>query len=372
MTQAQALQELLDKFVSDDPFVHNGVLMVGTPNFVWTGASGFSDPDLKLPMRAEDQFQLASITKMFTASALMTLVEEGLIELDAGIGGYLPPSLTRGLHVFQGQEYGEDITPRQLMSHTSGLADFFGDGERGDGGVLPFIAQMQADPDRLWDPLDIVTWTKGNLHAHFQPGGGWHYSDTGMLLAGLIIEQVTNKALHDFIRERFFAPLSMAHTYMLFREPARPSIDGRGVSRAYAGDVVYGQTRSVTADWACGGLVSTAADLTRFLRAFVEDRIFRTPATKKQMLSWASTGELGVYYGLGLRRFDLSVFDLKGLGDLWGHTGFIKSFMLYWPQGDTTICGTLNQATAQGTFSHLRPVAALVLAVLRALWKGST
>ena len=90
------------------------------------------------------------------------------------------------------------------------------------------------------------------------------------------------------------------------------------MSRAHAGNVVYGENRSVTADWACGGLVSTAADLTQFLRAFVEDHIFRAPATKKQMLSWTSTGEPGVYYGLGVRRFDLSVFSLEGLGDLWG------------------------------------------------------
>ena len=75
-TQALALQQLLDKFVSADALVHNGVLLVETPNFVWAGASGFSNPDVKLPMRAEDQFQPASITKMFTASALMTLVEK--------------------------------------------------------------------------------------------------------------------------------------------------------------------------------------------------------------------------------------------------------------------------------------------------------
>jgi hypothetical protein len=90
------------------------------------------------------------------------------------------------------------------------------------------------------------------------------------------------------------------------------------------------------------------------------------------MLSWTPTGELGVYYGLGVRRFDLSVFDLKRLGDLWGHTGFIKSFMLYWTQEDATICGTLNQSMAQGTFSHRRPVAALIPAVLRELWQAST
>ena len=85
------------------------------------------------------------------------------------------------------------------------------------------------------------------------------------------------------------------------------------------------------------------------------------------MLAWTPTGELGVYYGLGVRRFDLTALGLPAARELWGHTGFVKSFMLYWPDGDTTICGTLNQTTARGTFSQLRPVAALVADVIRAL-----
>jgi CubicO group peptidase (beta-lactamase class C family) len=370
MSTAQVLQDLLDQSVSEDPAVHNGVLVVGTPDFAWAGATGLSDPDHNVSMLAKDQFQLASISKMFTAAALMTLAEEARIDLDTGIGSYLAPSLAQDLHVFEGHDYGANITPRQLLSHTSGLADFFGDGEPGADGVLPFVVEMRADPDRLWDPHDIVAWTKQNLQAHFQPGYGWHYSDTGLLLAGLIIEQVTGMTLHDFLRQRLFAPLDMAHTFLLFREPPRPSIDGRNVSRAYAGGAAYGETRSVTADWACGGLVSTAGDLTRFLRAFADDLIFRSPETKQQMLSWTSAGEPGVYYGLGVRRFDLGGLGLEGFGELWGHTGFIKSFMLYWPEESATICGTLNQASAQGAFSEHRPVAALVPAVLRELRNG--
>lgn len=361
----QVFQDLLYRAVERDPAVHSGVLRVTGPGLDWACASGFSDPEAQIPMGPEDQFQIASITKMVTATVLLMLAEEGRIELDSGIGRYLPTAVIEGLHVYRGWDYGAEITARQLLSHTSGVADFFGDGAPGEGGILPFVAQMQADPDRFWDPLDILAWTKQNLSAHFEPGGGWHYSDTGFLLAGLIVEQVTGDRLHDVMRERLFAPLNMPHTYMLYREPARPSREGRSVSPAFTGDAAYGLTRSVTADWACGGLVSTVTDLTRFIRSMAGNRIFQNPVTRNEMLDWTPTGEPGVSYGLGVRRFGLAALGLAAGGELWGHTGFIKSFMLYWPEGDATVCGTLNQASAQGALSELRPVAALVVDVLR-------
>jgi CubicO group peptidase (beta-lactamase class C family) len=213
----------------------------------------------------------------------------------------------------------------------------------------------------------MLAWPRANLRPHFAPGEGWHYADTGYVLVGLIVEAIAGKPLHDAMRERILEPLGMGHTYMLFREPARPGVDGREASVAFAGDTPYGAHRSVSADWAGGGLVVGAADLARFMRAFAEDRIFRDAATRRQMLRWTATGEPGVSYGLGVRHFALAELDMPGFGELWGHTGFLKSFMLYWPEGDAVICGTLNQSAAQGAFSRLRPVAARVPAVLRDL-----
>jgi len=367
---ARRLQDLLDRTVGEDPTIRSGVMRIEAPQLTWQGASGAADPDRGVAMLAGDQFQAASITKMVTAATLMTLVEEGRIELDAGIGRHLPAAAISGLHDFRGHDYGPEITPRQLLSHTSGVADFFGDGEPRPGGALPFVAKMLEDPDKLWDPLEILAWTKANLRPRFAPGKGWHYADTGFVLAGLIVEAATGKALHAAMRERVLGPLGMDHTYMLFREPARPALPGRDASHAYAGDLPYGTQNSVTADWAGGGLVTTAHDLARFIRAFADDRLYRDRATRKQMLTWTPTGEPGVDYGLGVRRFVLAELGMPGFGELRGHTGFLKSFMLYWPERDATICGTLNQSAAPGAFSQLRPVAAIVPAAMRALNEG--
>jgi CubicO group peptidase (beta-lactamase class C family) len=302
---------------------------------------------------------------MLTATTFMTLVEAGLAELDAAIGRYLPAALTEGL-----LDERVACTPRHLLAHTSGIADFFGDGEPGAGGVLPFVATMRDDPDRLWDPREILTWTRANLRPHFAPGGGWHYADTGYVLVGLIIEAITGLPLHQAMRAEILDPLGMAHSYMLFREPARPALPGREPSVAYAGDAPYGAQRSVSADWGGGGLVVTAADLARFMRAFADDRIFADPGSRRAMLTWITTGEPGVGYGLGVRHFALADLGMPGLGELWGHTGFLKSFMLYWPECRAVLCGTLNQSAAKGAFSQLRPVAAIVPAVLQDLRAG--
>lgn len=358
------LQRLLDGTLEQENGVPGAILRIEAPGFAWAGAAGFCDPRQGLAMHPADAFQVASITKMFTATLCVLLAEEGLVDLDRGIGAYLPDSVTHGLHELDGHSYGAALTLRQLLSHTAGVADFFGDGVPGPDGTLPFVAQMAADPDRLWDPLDILAWTRAHLAPRFVPGNGWHYADTGFLLAGLVAESVTGLSLHHAYRRWIFDPLGMAHTYMLHREPARPVEPGRPLSRPYAGETDYGDMRSVSADWGSGGLVSTAADLARFLRAFVEGRVLRKAESRTAMMTLVATGEPGVSYALGIRHFDLEALGVAGGGTLWGHTGFLKSFMLYWPMGDAVLCGTLNQSRARGAFSERRPVAALVGDVL--------
>lgn len=357
-------QLLLERTLRDEPGAPGALLRIETPEFTWSGAAGLCDPTIGLPLRPDDAFQIASITKMFTATLCIRLAEEELLDLDSGIGAYLPESVTRGLHVIDGHDFGPELTLRQLLSHTSGVADFFGDGTPGPDGNFPFVTEMKADPGRLWQPAEVVDWTKAHLDAHFIPGEGWHYADTGFLLAGLVIEAVTGLTLQEAYRRWIFAPLGMRQSYLLYRETPRPVESGRPASHPYSGATDYGSLRSTSADWGSGGLVSTTADLARFLRAFVEGDAFRDPWNRAQMMTWVRTGERGVSYGLGIRHFDLDKLGIAGGGELWGHTGFLKAFMLYWPAADAILCGTLNQSAASGVFSDLRPVTTLVRDIL--------
>ncbi|WP_420349246.1 serine hydrolase domain-containing protein [Pelagibius sp.] len=365
----EAFQRLLYRSVTLQKTVPGAMLRVEAPGFNWAGAAGLRDRVSGAPLRPGDGFHAASITKMFTATLCLQLAEDGELDLDRGIGAYLPNSVLDDLHVVRGLDRGRFITLRQLLGHTSGLADHFSDGRPLDDGRSAFMAELTNDPERLWQPEAMIDWTRDHLTAHFAPAAGWHYSDTGFVLAGLVIEAVTTMPLHQLYRAKIFRPLGMHETYMLFRE-APTSFAAAVVSQPYVGDLHYGGLRSISADWASGGLVTTAADLARFLQAFVEDRVFRDHRSRQSMMAWRPTGERGVSYGLGMRHFNLEELGAPGFGELWGHTSFLKGFMLYWPSADAVICGTENQSEAAGVFSLLRPVSSLVPAILRLLAPG--
>lgn len=332
------LQALLDNLVAGEPGVRSGLLLVDGPAFHWKGASGVAFADSGLPIMPDDQFNIDSIAKMMTAAITMILVEEGRLALDDRISDYLPDSLVHGLHVYEGRSYSEEITVRQVLNHTSGIAD--------DWACPGFIDVIAADPGKRWSPEETIEYVKRNCEPRFRPGEGFHYSDTAYNLLGLVLERVTSKPLHDLYREMLLDPIGMDHTYRPAYEPSRPSVPGRPPAERYLGDIECGLWASVmTADWAGGGLVSTTEDLNTFLRSFVRGDMFGDSLTKPTILTWVESGPHN-NYGLGVSRVLFSRFDdpeVAALGEVWGHSGSSHNFMYYWPQEDATIIGTLNQ-----------------------------
>jgi len=338
------LQTLLDSLVSAHDNVRSGVLLVTGPGWKWKGASGVAFEESGLPILPDDQFVINSVAKMMTATIVLQLVEAGRLGLDDPIARYLPDSLIAGLHVFQGQEYSQSITVRHLLSHTSGIID--------DWRCADFFDRVAADSARRWTPEETVRFVKDRCPPEFKPGDGFHYSDTGYNVIGLLLENLTGRPLHELYRTMLLYPLAMDHTYRPAYEAARPSLPGRRPSERYLDDLECTLWPSVmTADWAGGGLVSTAEDLTRFLRAFVRNEIFEDPSTRDEMFAWVESGPFH-NYGLGISRvlFDRSENPMHaGLGEIWGHAGSSHVFMFYWPREDVTIVGTLNQLAVEGS-----------------------
>ena len=345
-------QQVVDHAVGEDPSIQNAVMMVDAPlrDLRWKGAAGLADPVAGLEMLPDDQFRTASIGKMTCATLVMLLVEAGHFALEDSIYRYLPEAIMNGLHVMDAHEYSNEITVRQLLGHRSGLADYIEDGDENANGMPDFLELLMAEPDRLWTPEETIEYTKQHLSPFFTPGNGFHYSDTNYQLLGLLCERVAGRPLNELYRDLLFDPLGMDHTYMEFYDTPRPSIPDRGLSHVFYEDVDYTDWKSVSADWAGGGLVSTVEDLSRFLRAFSDDEIFMDPQSRTEMLSWRPMGYLGLYYGLGVTRINLAEMGVPGVGDIWGHDGFPQSFMYYWPQQQVTIVGTLNQALSDEVF----------------------
>lgn len=336
------LQSLLDGLVSEHANVRNGVLLVEGPNFKWKGASGEAFPDSGLPMLPDDQFNIDSVAKMMTATIVMKLIEGKELRLNDKIADHLPDSLMKGLHVYRGRDYSEEITVRHLLSHTSGIPD--------DWAHPTFLELIMADLERRWIPEETVEFVKKNSEPAFPPGCGFKYTDVGYNLLGLIVEKVTGKGLHEVYRELLLNPLGMDHTYRPSHEEARPRYHGRGPSQRFLDDIECTLVPAVmTADWAGGGMISTTEDLNRFLRAFVRNEIFEDRDTRDEMFSWVESGPFHNYgYGISRVLFDESDNPAHaGLGEIWGHAGSSYCFMFYWPSQDVTMVGTLNQINCE-------------------------
>lgn len=210
-------------------------------------------------------FRIASITKSFTAVAVVQLASEGRVRLDDPAVEHLPTDLhdlVDRLHVLEGTSYGRRMTVRQLLTHASGLFDY--------ASCEQFYAAIAADPSHPWTPTQLLEGAAEWGTPHFAPGEGYAYaySDTGYVLLGLVIEHLDGRPLHDAYRSRILDPLGMTSTYLEGYEEHR----GPPMAHTYQGDIdttpIHG-----SADWAGGGLVSTTDDLVTFGRALFDGRL---------------------------------------------------------------------------------------------------
>ena len=227
----------------------------------WEGAAGRLGRGQGRCLRADDAFRVASTTKTVTAVVLVRLAGEGRVALDDPLAGQLAPEL---LERWRGLGGLGAATPRQLLAHTAGLPNYFND--------EAFLALLRTQPERAWRPVELVDHAAAHGTPAFLPGRGFAYSDTGFVIAGLLAEQVTGRALHELYRELVFDPLAMDETWLEGHEPARRS----EVAHHFTEELDW-TTISPTIDWAGGGVVTTGADLARFVRGLWAERSL-TPA----------------------------------------------------------------------------------------------
>ena len=318
--------EVLKRLVARNDGHGGGVVRISGPDGpLCEGAAGFVAGPGSARMTPDTPFEIASITKAVTAATILRLVEEGKLRLDSNLGEVLPAGTSRGFKA--------DIAVRQLLSHTSGLGNYWTDGPRDRHGNNAFLRAFLASPDKSWQAGDILSYAR-EIPAG-QPGAPFHYSDTNYVLLGLIIEHTTGHPLQRVFREKVFEPLGMKSTWLTYREKQR----GVAPSHRYEGDEDLHAVPRQSADWAGGGLVSTTRDLERFLRGLASGALFHQTETLALMRESVPVGEADISYGLGLYRVRLD----GGKGEIWGHDGHGNSFAYYWPQRDITFTGTLNQ-----------------------------
>jgi CubicO group peptidase (beta-lactamase class C family) len=252
-------------------------------------------------------YRLASVSKQFTAAAILLLAEDGKLKLDDSVRRWLPslPASDQG------------ITIHHLLSHASGLIDYEDLMPPGTTGQL--------------NDGDVLRMLSAQTHGYFAPGTGYRYSNGGYVLLGLIVERASGQRLPEFLRQRIFKPLHMDHT--LLREPDGP----QPAHRAYGysqqdGRWVRTDQDLTSATRGDGGIYSSIDDLARWDAALYDDRLLKDAS---RALAFAAqnqvTGEEDVdAYGYGWRIH----------GDVRWHSGEsigFRNVIVRWPRQHLTV-----------------------------------
>ena len=339
----QKLEYLVSELVEKDSLVRNCVLSVlkDDSSYFWSGAAGIASQKNQLSMTKETQIYIASITKLYTATVIMKLYENGIISLDDPISKYLPEELYRGIHIYKGIDYSDKITIKQLLSHTSGIADYYS--EKSKAGKSLFELFLE-DPERTWTVDETIERARKDMEPNFPPGTDASYSDTNFQLLGKLIEIVTGKSLHEVYDDFLFGALALKHTWLSSYSKSEPTTSCTPADVFYNNKIIN-TVRSNGSYWADGGIISTAEECIIFLKALNEGHIVSI-STLKLMHNWHKL-EFPFKYGYGSMYFELP--PSQNIPPLWGHSGSTGAFLYYSEQWNMYIAGTVNQVEAKST-----------------------
>lgn len=280
------------------------------------------------PVQTDSQYHAASIGKTMCAAVYGILVDEGKISYDDKISSWLDEDILKGLFVIDSIDYRDQITLRHLLSHTSGVGDYF-EGPVKSG--KPIIEMISSHPDLSFTPDQLIAFTRENQNPIGKPGQQFYYSDTGYILLGLILEAIEEKPYSDILAEKIFEPLGMNDSYLMFYNDAPADIVG-----VYLNGIDYSDKNALSIDWSGGGVVTTMNDLLNFMRA-LENGVLLSDEVYRQMTDFKHRYEKGIYYGMGMMYFDFSElsFLLGSMTDVYGGVGATGTYILYDKEKDT-------------------------------------
>lgn len=286
-------------------------------NFSYVKSFGTSDIVTKEPMRSNNLFRIASITKTFVITVLLQLVDEKKVSLDDKLSKFYPDYPRAG-----------EVTLRQLCNMTSGIFDYCD--------TQDFTAWLIAHPQKPVTPWDAISWAK-DVPFYFTPGAGFHYSNTNTYLIGLIIETLTGNKLEDEVRKRIIDRLNLTNTFFptALSFPAGLSYTkGYEVDGAVKGPKDATEFMDLSLAWSAGAMTSNIDDLKIWIRACAGGTLIST-TTQTERMKTVPFVAAKMNYGLG-------VMEYKGF---YGHGGDIPgyhSFIIHSPVRKTTIAVMLN------------------------------
>ena len=332
------LTEKIDK-VATDTLAKTGVpsasiAIVKDGQIVYTKAYGDARLEPKTPATPQMRYSIGSISKQFTAAAMLLLQEQGKLSLDDKVAKYVP-NLTRG----------NEVTIRQLLSHTSGYQDYWPQDYVMPGMLQPTTAQKILD---MWarKPLD------------FEPGAKWQYSNTNYVIAGVIIEKVSGMPLLGFLQQKVFTPLGM--TSVSDTDQAKlGDTDPEGYLRYALGPLRPAPKEGKGWLFAAGELAMPAQDLAKWDISIIDQKLMKPASYREFGTDVLLKNGLGTHYGLGV---DVSS---QGGHRALSHGGEVSGFTaqnIVFPDDRAAVVVLTNQDAASASGAIASGIAPLLFA----------
>jgi D-alanyl-D-alanine carboxypeptidase len=302
---AKAVRAELDRRAQNDSF-SGSVLIAKQGQPMVSLAYGLADRERHVANTLDTRFRLGSMNKMFTAVAVLSLVEAGKVALEDPLGKHLPD--------YPEPEVRSKVTLRHLLTHTGGTGDIFG----------PMFSEKRLALRTHADYLALY----GTRKLLFEPGAEWRYSNYGFVLLGAVIERVTGRSYYDYVRDRIYAPAGMTRTGS---EPEEMPVPDRSIGYTKRGSEQTWVSNVNTLPYrgmAAGGGYSTAGDLLRFATALTSNRLLQAKYTA--LLTATKVATPGGSYGLGFMERDFN--GVRAFGHGGGAPG-MNGELLIFPSG---------------------------------------
>jgi D-alanyl-D-alanine carboxypeptidase len=249
----------------------------------WTGVDGVSDRTTAARPRLSDRTRIGSVTKTFTGTLVLRLVDAGRLRLDDTIERWFPNVAGASA-----------ITIRDLGTMSSGIASY----SRDEATIERYLAR----PSTVWRPAELIA-IGARLPRVFKPGDGFDYSNTNFLMLGQIVEQVTGRPLATVMREQLFTPLGMRETtYVPLTRLPRPAWSGYTLQGSTDGTVRDASAWSPTFSGAAGQISSTLGDLRRWTVAVGSGSLLSAATQRERLRTNPASARAGRAYAFGIGR----------------------------------------------------------------------
>jgi CubicO group peptidase (beta-lactamase class C family) len=332
------MQQKIDK-VATDALAKTGVpsasvAVVKDGQIAYLHAYGNARLDPATPAKPEMRYSIGSISKQFTAAAILLLQEQGELSLDDKVGKFVP-----------GLMRANEVTIRQLLSHTSGYQDFW---------PQDYVMPMMLQPVTTQKILD--TWARKPLD--FEPGAKWQYSNTNYVIAGLIVEKASGEPLLQFLQEKVFTPLNMKSVANIDKAKLGET-DPTGYLRYALGPPRPAPKEGSGWLFAAGELAMSAEDLAKWDISVINQNLMKPASYYDFETEVLLKNGLGTGYGLGV-----DVSSKLGHRSL-SHSGEVSGFTsenVVFPDERVAVVVLTNQDAADASGAIARGIAPLLLA----------